>query len=72
VSQDVHNLAGAYALDALDEVERLLFERHLASCAACRAEVDEFRLTASRLGAAVGRARRAVDRAAGRAGPEGF
>ena len=53
MSQDVHNLAGAYALDALDEVERLLFERHLASCAACRAEVDEFRLTASRLGAAV-------------------
>jgi len=53
VTQDVHTLAGAYALDALDDVERHLFERHLASCATCSAEVEEFLLTTSRLGAAV-------------------
>lgn len=53
MSQDVHSLAGAYALDALDDVERQLFERHLASCGACSAEVDEFLLTTSRLGSAV-------------------
>lgn len=47
---DTHELVGAYALDALPDEERRFFERHLASCAACRAEVDELQATASRLG----------------------
>lgn len=40
---DVHQLAAAYALDAVDPDEREVFEAHLAECDACRAEVDEFR-----------------------------
>jgi anti-sigma-K factor RskA len=48
----MHALAGAYALDALDDRERLAFEQHLAGCAACSAEVVEFRATAARLGEA--------------------
>ena len=39
--QRVEELLGAYALDAVDQVERDLVEQHLATCAACRAEVDE-------------------------------
>ncbi|MFI5494631.1 anti-sigma factor domain-containing protein [Actinoplanes sp. NPDC051859] len=46
---DVHALVGAYALDALDELERAAFERHVADCLACRTEVDELRETAARL-----------------------
>lgn len=37
---DIHALSGAYAVDALDDVERELFEEHLAGCPACRAEVE--------------------------------
>ncbi len=40
---DVHALSGAYAVDALDDLERAHFERHLASCADCRSEVDSLR-----------------------------
>jgi anti-sigma-K factor RskA len=40
---DIHALSGAYAVDALDDLERAQFERHLAECAACRTEVDSFR-----------------------------
>lgn len=36
---DVHALTGAYAIDALDDDERVRFEEHLAVCADCRAEV---------------------------------
>ncbi len=36
---DVHALSGAYAVDALDDLERAHFERHLADCADCQAEV---------------------------------
>ncbi|WP_240519520.1 anti-sigma factor family protein [Amycolatopsis antarctica] len=32
---------GAYALDQLDERERLTLDAHLAGCPACRAELDE-------------------------------
>ena len=49
---DRHTLAGAYALDALDDGERRLFEAHLETCADCRAEVAELRATAAYLGAA--------------------
>ncbi len=40
---DVHALSGAYAVDALDDLERIRFERHLAECAECRYEVDSMR-----------------------------
>lgn len=40
---DPHLLTGAYALDALDDVERADVERHLRSCPECAAEVAEFR-----------------------------
>lgn len=46
---EVHNLTGAYALDALDELERARFERHLSECEDCRAEVAELRETAALL-----------------------
>lgn len=37
---DIHALSGAYAVDALDELERVGFERHLAGCATCQAEIS--------------------------------
>ncbi|TIC82877.1 anti-sigma factor [Nocardioides sp. GY 10127] len=40
---DVHALSGAYAIDALDELERARFEQHLAECGTCRTEVDSLR-----------------------------
>lgn len=52
MSDDLHALAGLYALDALDEVETARFERHLAHCDACATEVAEFREAAHRMGAA--------------------
>lgn len=53
MSADIHNLAGAYALNALDDVERAQFERHLTACPACMGEVDGFAATTARLGAVV-------------------
>jgi hypothetical protein len=49
---EVHTLSGAYALDALSEIERAGFARHLAECSVCSTEVAEFRETAARLGVA--------------------
>lgn len=46
---DIHALSGAYAVDAVDDVERLSFERHLATCETCRAEVADLRATAAAL-----------------------
>jgi anti-sigma-K factor RskA len=46
---DIHALSGAYAVDALDDTERTEFERHLAECAECRAEVASLRETAALL-----------------------
>ena len=43
---DIHKLTGAYALDAVDDLERARFEQHLATCEDCRAEVAELRETA--------------------------
>ena len=50
MSYDIHALSGAYAVDALDDQERDAFERHLAGCGACRAEVDSLREAAASLG----------------------
>lgn len=47
-----HTLAGAYALDALSELERRQFEAHLAECDICAQEVRGLQETASRLGVA--------------------
>lgn len=46
---DIHALVGPYALDAVDDLERVAFERHIADCEACRIEVGELRETATRL-----------------------
>ncbi len=46
---EIHALSGAYAIDALDDVERARFERHLAGCAECRAEVESLREAAALL-----------------------
>jgi anti-sigma factor RsiW len=40
---DIHALSGAYAVDAVDDLERASFERHLAGCPVCRAEVASLR-----------------------------
>jgi anti-sigma-K factor RskA len=48
-SPDIHTLAGAYALDAVDDLERAAFERHLGECEMCAVEVAEFRETVTRL-----------------------
>ncbi len=49
MTSELHHLAGAYALDALEESERVAFEQHLASCAWCSVEVADFRATAAML-----------------------
>jgi anti-sigma-K factor RskA len=52
MTAELHTLTGAFALDAVSDVERAGFERHLGACAACRQEVEELRSTAARLAAA--------------------
>lgn len=47
--RNIHTLAGAYAIDALDDHERTEFESHLDVCPECRREVTELRTTASSL-----------------------
>ncbi|GGL18319.1 anti-sigma factor [Mangrovihabitans endophyticus] len=46
---DIHALVGAYALDAVDDLERVAFERHVTECESCRIELDELRETVCRL-----------------------
>jgi anti-sigma factor RsiW len=50
---ELHQLTGAYALDALPDDERMAFEIHLADCSTCQQEVAEFAATTGALGAAV-------------------
>jgi len=45
----VHDLAGAYALDALDDAELERFERHLLRCPACLEDVRRMTSTATAL-----------------------
>jgi anti-sigma-K factor RskA len=49
VSTHIHSLLGAYVLDAVDDLERAAFERHLRECEECRTEADELRETSARL-----------------------
>ncbi|WP_313410096.1 anti-sigma factor [Aeromicrobium sp.] len=46
---DVHALSGAYALDAVTDAERESFERHMAGCEPCQAEVASLRETVAAL-----------------------
>ena len=43
--QEIEELLGAYALDAVDEEERALVEAHLVGCPRCRNEVETHRET---------------------------
>lgn len=51
-TDNIHTLAGAYALDALDDLERVRFEAHMESCDSCADEVASFQATSALLGAA--------------------
>lgn len=46
---DIHHLTGAYALDAVDDIERARFEQHLSECEDCRVEVASLREAAGLL-----------------------
>ncbi|WP_310529562.1 anti-sigma factor [Nocardioides sp.] len=50
---DIHKLSGAYALDAVDDLERAAFERHLTECEDCRTEVASLRETTAMLAESV-------------------
>ncbi len=54
MTDDIHALSGAFAVDAVDEQERADFERHLSACAECQAEVASFRATIEQLGVLIG------------------
>ncbi len=47
---DLHHLAAAYALDALDADERVAFEAHYHDCDVCSQDVRDFRSTVAALG----------------------
>ncbi|WTW92109.1 anti-sigma factor [Streptomycetaceae bacterium NBC_01309] len=49
---NIHLDTGAFALDALPERERIVFEEHLRDCKSCAVEVRELAATAARLGGA--------------------
>ena len=49
---ETHTLAGAYAMHALGAADTRRFERHLARCPECAAEIAEFGEVAARLAAA--------------------
>lgn len=53
MSENVHTLVGAYALDAVTPEERDDFEQHLHTCATCREELGGLQATAARLSVAV-------------------
>jgi len=50
MNDDIHTLSGAYAVDAVDDLERVRFEKHLSACPECGAEVDSLRAAAAQLG----------------------
>jgi hypothetical protein len=49
IPHDVEELLGAYALDAVDSIEREAVDQHLAVCPRCRAELHDFREVAAML-----------------------
>ena len=52
MKQELHALVGAYAVDALDDIERRRFEDHLAECESCARETRGLREAAAHLGSA--------------------
>ena len=50
---EASDLVGAYALDAVDGVERTELEEHLETCPRCRAELDSQREVAAAMGNSV-------------------
>lgn len=48
-NDDIHSLSGAYAVDAVDDVERAGFEAHLAECSQCETEVASLMAAAAQL-----------------------
>jgi anti-sigma-K factor RskA len=54
MTDDIHALSGAYAVDAVDDQERAEFEQHLAVCADCQAEIAGFRATTEQLSVLIG------------------
>ncbi len=55
-NDDLHLLAGSYALNALDDVERRRFESHLTSCTTCQDDIAGFRLAVDELAVATSQA----------------
>ena len=53
MTPDIHTLAGAYVLDAIEPDERAAFETHLSACDSCRQEVAALRRAAASLGASL-------------------
>lgn len=53
MTEDLHHLAAAYALNALDEIERREFEAHYPTCSICSADVADYRETVGLLAASV-------------------
>ena len=51
--QDLHTLAGAYAMDAISAPDRARFERHLAGCQECAREIASLREATARLATAI-------------------
>ncbi len=50
MSEDLHTLSGAFALDALNESEAEQFRNHLLGCTGCALEVSELREAAALMG----------------------
>ncbi len=48
-TEALHELTAAYALDALDPVERVEYEEHLATCESCREELAQLSVVAASL-----------------------
>ena len=49
MTSELHDSVGAYVLDALDDLDRVRFEKHLLTCEPCQAEVVRYRETLARL-----------------------
>src|SRR4051794_22236213 len=63
--EEVAEMLGAFALDAVDPDERVLVEDHLADCARCRAEYEGYREVTGLLAAGGAAPEGAWDRIAG-------
>ena len=62
IADEYTELLGAYALDAVDDVERKRIEQHLAGCDVCAAEVRQLREAATELSTLAGDRERLPDR----------